>query len=179
MTCPLEAVEDELQTAGRPYSRWSFPSFMYGLYRFSVGVLVPGLEAVYSINDATAGVVVSASVGAVGLGVIGSGVLGPAIWRREGDTWGVPALLSLAMGVILISNSLVFFFVAVPPCLLRQRADDHPVVRAGGRLVSAEQGLRGELRHLGLQLCWVFRASASGLPVDGVWVGRPVRCIWQ
>ena len=49
------------------------PSFMYGLYRFSVGVLVPGLETVYSVSDLTAGLVVSASVGLVGLGVLGSG----------------------------------------------------------------------------------------------------------
>ena len=42
------------------------PSFMYGVYRFSVGVLVPGLEGVYSVDDATAGLVVSASVGFVG-----------------------------------------------------------------------------------------------------------------
>ena len=28
------------------------PAFLYGLYRFSVGVLVPGLESVYSVSDA-------------------------------------------------------------------------------------------------------------------------------
>jgi DHA1 family inner membrane transport protein len=84
------------------------PSFMYGLYRFSVGVLVPGLEAVYSVNDATAGLVVSASVGAVGLGVIGSGVLA----QRYGDVKVILAgflIFSLPMAAIVVSNSLLLF----------------------------------------------------------------------
>ena len=84
------------------------PSFMYGLYRFSVGVLVPGLEAVYSVNDATAGLVISASVCAVGLGVIGSGVLA----QRYGDVKVILAgflLFSFPMAAIVVSNSLVVF----------------------------------------------------------------------
>jgi len=84
------------------------PSFMYGLYRFSVGVLVPGLEGVYSVNDATAGLVVSASVGCVGLGVLGSGYLS----QRYGDLRVILAgflLFSVSMGTIVLSNGLVFF----------------------------------------------------------------------
>jgi DHA1 family inner membrane transport protein len=84
------------------------PSFMYGLYRFSVGVLLPGLEAVYTVNDATAGLVVSASVGLVGLGVIGSGVLA----QRYGDVKVILAgflLFSFPMAAIVVSNSLLLF----------------------------------------------------------------------
>jgi DHA1 family inner membrane transport protein len=91
------------------------PSFMYGVYRFSVGVLVPGLEGVYSGDDATAGLVVSASVGFVGLGVIGSGYLA----QRFGDLKTILAgflLFSLPMGAILLANGLLtfsaLFFVA-------------------------------------------------------------------
>src|SRR5712664_4117904 len=81
---------------------------MYGVYRFSVGVLVPGLEGVYSVGDATAGLVVSASVGSAGLGVIGSGYLA----QRFGDVKVILAgflLFSVPMGVITIANGLVFF----------------------------------------------------------------------
>jgi MFS transporter, DHA1 family, inner membrane transport protein len=81
---------------------------MYGLYRFSVGVLVPGLESVYSVNDATAGLVVSASVGFVGLGVLGSGYLS----QRHGDLKVILAgflIFSCSMGTIVLSNDLVFF----------------------------------------------------------------------
>jgi MFS transporter, DHA1 family, inner membrane transport protein len=84
------------------------PSFMYGVYRFSVGFLVPGLESVYAINDATAGVVVSASVGFVGLGVIGSGYLA----QRFGDVKAILAgflIFSVPMGVTTVANSLPVF----------------------------------------------------------------------
>src|SRR6266480_753527 len=84
------------------------PSFMYGIYRFSVGALVPGLEGVYAIDDATAGLVVSASVGFVGLGVIGSGYLA----QRFGDVKAILAgflLFSVPMGVIILANSLPVF----------------------------------------------------------------------
>ncbi len=84
------------------------PSFMYGLYRFSVGVLVPGLESVYSVDDATAGFVVSASVGLVGLGVIGSGYLA----QRFGDVKVILAgflLFSAGMGAVTVSNGLTLF----------------------------------------------------------------------
>jgi MFS family permease len=84
------------------------PSFMYGLYRFSVGVLVPGLENVYSVNDATAGLVVSASVGCVGLGVLGSGYLS----QRFGDLKVILTgllLFSVSMGTVVLSNGLALF----------------------------------------------------------------------
>jgi len=84
------------------------PSFMYGVYRFSVGVLVPGLESVYAIDDATAGLVVSASVGFVGLGVIGSGYLA----QRFGDVKAILAgflLFSVPMGVTAVASNLPVF----------------------------------------------------------------------
>lgn len=87
-----------------------FPSFMYGFYRFSVGVLVPGLESVYSINDVTAGLLVSASVGLVGLGVIGSGYLA----QRFGDLKVILAgflLFSIPMGLVALSGGLISFAV--------------------------------------------------------------------
>jgi MFS transporter, DHA1 family, inner membrane transport protein len=91
------------------------PSFMYGLYRFSVGVLVPGLEGAYSVNDATAGLVVSASVGCVGLGVLGSGYVA----QRLGDLKAILAgflIFSVSMGTVVLSSGLplfsIFFLVA-------------------------------------------------------------------
>jgi len=84
------------------------PAFLYGLYRFSLGVLVPGLESVYSVSDASAGGILSASVGLVGLGVIGSGYLA----QRFGDLKTILAgflLFSLPMGAITISHGLLSF----------------------------------------------------------------------
>jgi len=84
------------------------PSFMYGVYRFSVGVVVPELESVYAIDDATAGLVVSASVGFVGLGVIGSGYLA----QRFGDVKAILAgflLFSVPMGVTTVASNLPVF----------------------------------------------------------------------
>jgi len=91
------------------------PSFLYGFYRFSVGVLVPSLEGVYSVGDATAGGVVSASVGLVGLGVIGSGYLA----QKFGDLKVILAgflIFSLSMGATTLTRGLlpfsVFFLLA-------------------------------------------------------------------
>jgi len=86
------------------------PAFLYGLYRFSLGVLVPGLESVYAVSDATAGGVVSASVGLVGLGVIGSGYLA----QRFGDLKTILAgflLFSVSMGAVTVSGGLLSFSV--------------------------------------------------------------------
>jgi len=84
------------------------PAFLYGLYRFSLGVLVPGLESVYSVSDASAGGILSASVGLVGLGVIGSGYLA----QRFGDLKTILAgflLFSIPMGAITVSHGLLWF----------------------------------------------------------------------
>jgi MFS family permease len=86
----------------------ALPGFLYGVYRFSVGVLVPGLESVYMVGDASAGAIVSASVGFVGLGVIVSGYLA----QRFGDLKVVLAgmlLFSLSMGAITLSSGLTPF----------------------------------------------------------------------
>ncbi len=87
------------------------PAFLYGLYRFSLGVLVPGLESIYSLSDASAGGVLSASVGMVGLGVIGSGYLA----SRFGDLKTILAgflLFSVPMGAVTISHGLPAFSIS-------------------------------------------------------------------
>jgi len=86
----------------------ALPGFLYGVYRFSVGVLVPGLESAYSVGDASAGAIVSASVGCVGLGVIVSGYLA----QKYGDLKIVLAgflLFSLSMGAITLTSGILLF----------------------------------------------------------------------
>jgi len=86
------------------------PAFMYGVYRFSVGVLVPELEKVYSVGDPTAGAIVSGSVGLVGLGVIASGYLA----QRYGDLKVILAgllLFSAAMAAVTVSSGIAAFSV--------------------------------------------------------------------
>ncbi len=51
----------------------ALPAFVYGIYRFSIGVVVPEIEGAYSINDSTMGAIISVSVGVVGIGVFLSG----------------------------------------------------------------------------------------------------------
>jgi MFS family permease len=84
------------------------PAFLYGLYRFSVGVLVPSMESAYSMSDAAAGGVVSASVAMVGIGVIGSGYLG----QRYGDLKVILAgflVFSVSMAMVALTSSLIPF----------------------------------------------------------------------
>ena len=77
----------------------ALPSFVYGIYRFSIGVAIPQIEGTYSINDSVMGTVISVSVGLVGLGVFLSGM---GIERYGAGTtllWGL--LLFLAPLVII------------------------------------------------------------------------------
>lgn len=53
----------------------ALPSFLYGIYRFSIGVVLPQIEGTYSISDSTMGAIISISVGLVGVGVFLSGNL--------------------------------------------------------------------------------------------------------
>jgi MFS family permease len=91
------------------------PPLLYSFYRFSIGALVPAFEATYSISDATAGAVISASVGLVAIGVFGGGLLA----QRLGDVRTI--LLGLIIftaseAAVVAARSLwefsVFFFIA-------------------------------------------------------------------
>lgn len=84
------------------------PSLLYSFYRFSIGALVPSFEATYSISDATAGAVISASVGLVAIGVFMGGLLA----QKFGDVRTI--LLGLAIftvfeAAILLAHSLLGF----------------------------------------------------------------------
>ena len=91
------------------------PPLLYSFYRFSIGALVPAFEATYSINDATAGGVVSASVGLVAIGVFGGGLVA----QKLGDARTILAglvIFSLFEAAVVAAQSLwefsAFFFLA-------------------------------------------------------------------
>ena len=84
------------------------PSFVYGFFRFSVGFLVPKLEAIYSINDVVAGTIVSASVGFVAIGVF----LSSHSSRRYGDRPTIVVgllIFTVCIGAIAIPDNLYEF----------------------------------------------------------------------
>ncbi|MDA4115039.1 MAG: MFS transporter [Thaumarchaeota archaeon] len=71
------------------------PPLLYSFYRFSIGALVPAFESTYSVSDATAGGVISASVGLVAIGVFGGGLLA----QRLGDA------RTILLGLVIFSAS--------------------------------------------------------------------------
>jgi len=71
------------------------PPLLYSFYRFSIGALVPTFESTYSISDATAGGVISASVGLVAIGVFGGGLLA----QKFGDA------RTILLGLVIFSSS--------------------------------------------------------------------------
>src|ERR1700730_14835294 len=84
------------------------PSFVYGFFRFSTGFLIPKLEEVYSIKDATAGGLISLSVGFVTIGVFLSGYSS----RRYGDRHTIILgflIFAVAIGVIVVPGNLYEF----------------------------------------------------------------------
>jgi predicted MFS family arabinose efflux permease len=86
----------------------SLPSFVYGLFRFSVGIVVPRIESAYSINDSVMGVIVSVSLGVVGLGVFASGSIAGRYGNRTTIVSGL-LLFSLSLGVAATGVDLVAF----------------------------------------------------------------------
>lgn len=71
------------------------PPLLYSFYRFAIGALVPSFETTYSVNDATAGEVVSASVGLVALGVF----MGGALAQKLGDA------RTILLGLVIFTAS--------------------------------------------------------------------------
>jgi MFS family permease len=69
------------------------PPLLYSFYRFSIGALVPTFETTYSITDATAGEIVSASVGLVAIGVFVGGLAA----QRFGDA------RTIILGLVIFS----------------------------------------------------------------------------
>jgi MFS family permease len=80
------------------------PPLLYSFYRFSIGALVPAFETTYSVSDAVAGEIVSASVGLVAIGVLSGGLLA----QRLGDA------RTILMGLMIFA----IFEAAVPAATL-------------------------------------------------------------
>jgi ACS family hexuronate transporter-like MFS transporter len=94
----------------------SLPSFVYGLFRFSVGIVVPKIESAYSINDSVMGAIVSVSVGVVGVGVFASGSVAGRYGNRTTIVLGLllfsSSLAVMASGVNLTAFSVLFLLAS-------------------------------------------------------------------
>jgi MFS family permease len=91
------------------------PPLLYSFYRFSIGALVPAFEATYSISDATAGGVISASVGLVAIGVFGGGLLAQKLGDVRTILLGL-VIFTVSEAAVVATRSLwefsAFFFIA-------------------------------------------------------------------
>jgi MFS family permease len=91
------------------------PPLLYSFYRFSIGALVPAFESTYSISDATAGGVISASVGLVAIGVFGGGLLAQKLGDARTILLGL-VIFSIFEAAVVAAHSLwefsALFFVA-------------------------------------------------------------------
>ncbi|MGD0636935.1 MAG: MFS transporter [Nitrososphaerales archaeon] len=88
----------------------SLPTFVYGLFRFSVGIVVPQIESSYGINDSLMGAIVSVSVGIVGLGVFVSGSIAGRFGTRATIIAGM-SLFSASIALMATGVSLAVFSV--------------------------------------------------------------------
>ena len=91
------------------------PPLLYSFYRFSIGALVPAFESTYSVSDATAGGVISASVGLVAIGVFGGGLLAQKLGDARTILLGL-VIFSIFEAAVVAAHGLwefsAFFFVA-------------------------------------------------------------------
>ncbi len=91
------------------------PPLLYSFYRFSIGALVPAFESTYSVSDATAGGVISASVGLVAIGVFGGGLLAQKLGDARTILLGL-VIFSASEAAVVVARSLwefsAFFFLA-------------------------------------------------------------------
>jgi predicted MFS family arabinose efflux permease len=86
----------------------ALPSFVYGLFRFSIGIVVPKVELGYAISDSVMGAIVSVSVGIVGLGVLVSGSVAGRYGNRTTIVLGM-VLFCFSLGVVAVGVSLLVF----------------------------------------------------------------------
>lgn len=84
------------------------PPLVYSFYRFALGVLVPSFESTYSIGDATAGEIISASVGMVALGVFFGGLLAPKLGDERTILAGM-VVFSAFEGAMALAQGLAEF----------------------------------------------------------------------
>ena len=103
----------------------SLPSFVYGLFRFSIGILVPQIEGAYGINDSLMGAIVSVSVGVVGIGVFVSGNVAGRVRQQDDHRRSGLLLFSLSHWVMAAGVSLTVFLRPLSPRLARL-GSDHP-----------------------------------------------------
>ncbi len=86
----------------------SLPSFVYGLFRFSIGIVVPRIETAYAIGDSVMGAIVSVSVGVVGLGVFASGTFSGRFGNKNTIVIGL-LLFSFPLAAMVAGPGLVAF----------------------------------------------------------------------
>ena len=86
----------------------ALPPLVYGMFRFSIGILVPKIESQYSINDTVMGLIVSISVGVVGIGVFASSYIAERYGERMTILVGL-VLFSVPLVGLAFSSSLVVF----------------------------------------------------------------------
>ncbi|MDA4133975.1 MAG: MFS transporter [Thaumarchaeota archaeon] len=95
----------------------SLPTFVYGLFRFSIGIVVPQIESSYGINDSLMGAIVSVSVGIVGIGVFVSGNVAGRYGTRATIIAGMLLFTSsiavMAAGVSLVVFSVLFMVASL------------------------------------------------------------------
>jgi predicted MFS family arabinose efflux permease len=90
----------------------ALPPLVYGMFRFSIGVLVPKIESQYAINDSVMGLIVSISVGIVGIGVFASSSVAERYGERMTILLGL-TLFSVPLIGVPFSASLVAFSLLV------------------------------------------------------------------
>jgi len=89
----------------------ALPTLVYGMFRFSIGILIPKIESQYSINDSVMGLIVSISVGVVGIGVFVSSYVAERYGERKtillGLTLFTVPLVGMSFNASLVTFSLL------------------------------------------------------------------------
>ena len=86
----------------------ALPPLVYGMFRFSIGILIPKIESQYSINDSVMGLIVSVSVGIVGIGVFASSYVAERYGERKTILLGL-TLFTLPLVGLSFSAGLATF----------------------------------------------------------------------
>lgn len=84
------------------------PTFIYALFRFSTGVIIPDFERVYGVADPVAGLLVSASIGCITLGVILAGYMAAKYGELRAIIIGL-ILFSIPVAALAFSSGLPAF----------------------------------------------------------------------
>jgi len=152
------------------------PLFVYSLFRFSIGIMLPVLQNVYSMSNSTAGILGSASVAATGIGVGMSGILSEKS-NEKTVCFGGMLIFAIPLGLSLSSTNFVFFATLLILSGLGSGLMTTPIYTLAGNLFPKRRGTAIGVLSSGYNLGGFIGPTMTGFFISNISYRLPFQAI--